>query len=72
MRKFRVLMLSLCVGLLTPDIFIEPGLGCIERTDGEEICIEEVHRILSDFYEGNTDNKIEYKIKILEYIRRML
>lgn len=72
MRKVKIVILAVFVGLLTPDIFLEPGMWCIERADDEKIGIEEVHKLLFDFHKGKTNQDIEYKSKILEFIRSML
>lgn len=75
MSKMRLLrnciVLAIMASLISPEVFLEPTLGCVERIDGKEITIDESFSLISEMYKGTLSNKLRYKLKILELIRSM-
>lgn len=66
----------LWVGALSPEIFIQSGLGCILDENGEELTAEEAKKFMDAYFYGDTDGnaekdaavKIQYKLALLEWL----
>lgn len=66
----------LWVGALSPEIFIQSGLGCILDENGEELTAEEAKQFMDSYFYGATDGnaekdaavKIQYKLALLEWL----
>lgn len=63
----------LWIGALSPEIFIETGLGCLTDKNGEEITRQEAEAFLETFFysDENDDEEIpiEYKSLLLEWLQ---
>lgn len=62
----------LWMGLLSPELFMQTGLGCLEREDGKEITQEEAQRVwesLVQFTEQEQEVTVVYKSKLLEWLK---
>ena len=68
------LVIVLWMGLLNPDLFMQKGLGCLERKDGKEISQEEIQKVwesLARLTDQEQEITIVYKSKILEWLKGM-
>lgn len=65
----------LWIGAVSPEIFIEGGMGCIKDENGQELTRQEAQALLEDILYGEVteeENTIVYKSKIVEWIRDSL
>lgn len=72
---FAMTGLLLYIGAVSPEIFIEGGMGCIKDENGKELTRQEAQALLEDILCGDVSadkNVIVYKSKILEWIQRSL
>ena len=73
--KQLVLMagILLWIGALSPEIFVETGLGCLADENGKEITGQEAEAFLETFfYSGENDDEeitVEYKSLLLEWLQ---
>lgn len=68
------LVIVLWMGLLNPELFMQTGLGCLEREDGKEISQEEVQMVWESFAqitEKEQEFTVVYKSKLLEWLKGM-
>lgn len=68
------LSVVLWMGLLNPELFMQTGLGCLERKDGKEITKEEVQMVWESFAQSNKQEQqvtVVYKSKLLEWLKGM-
>ena len=64
----------LWVGALSPEIFIQSGLGCILDENGKELSAEDAEQFMEAYFYRNMDRnakedatvKIQYKFALLE------
>lgn len=64
----------LWVGALSPEIFIQSGLGCILDENGKELSAEDAEQFMEAYFYRNMDRnakedatvKIQYKFAMLE------
>ena len=64
----------LWVGALSPEIFIQSGLGCILDENGKELSAEDAEQLMEAYFYRNMDRnakedatvKIQYKFALLE------
>lgn len=67
----------LWVGALSPEIFIQPGPGCILDRNGEELTEEEAGQFMEAYFYGKTHKNqdedttvgIKYKFALLEWLQ---
>lgn len=63
----------LWIGALSPEIFIETGLGCLADKNGREITTQEAEAFLETFFysdeNGEEEIPIEYKSLLLEWLQ---
>lgn len=63
----------LWVGALSPEIFIQAGLGCIVGENGEELTAEDAQEFMESYFYGNSDEddavEIQYKFALLELFK---
>ncbi len=72
-RKF--LMISgvvLWVGALSPEIFINSGIGCILDENGEELTADEAKEFMESYFYSDIEQeeeavKLKYKLALLEF-----
>ena len=67
--------LLLWIGAVSPEIFIEGGMGCIKDENGQELTRQEAQALLEDILYGegfDEETTIVYKSKILEWIQDSL
>lgn len=77
-----VLGVVLWVGALSPEIFVQAGLGCILDENGEELTAEDAREFMEVYFYGNqigdqagnqtggeTTVKIKYKFALLEWLQ---
>lgn len=60
----------LWIGAVSPEIFIESGMGCIKDSNGNELTRQESQELLEQILYGDEltdENTIVYKSKILEW-----
>lgn len=74
MKKLAVYVLVLWIGIISPEIFAEPGMGCIEKENGEDISFEEAQEVFDrllypEKYKDKTDVHVEYKSVILKWLK---
>ena len=65
----------LWIGAVSPEIFIEGGMGCIKDSNGKELTSQEAQALLEDMLYGelsDEENEIVYKSKIMEWIENSL
>lgn len=65
----------LWIGAVSPEIFVEGGMGCIKDENGEDLTRQEAQALLEDILYGEVpmdENVIVYKSKILEWIQGSL
>lgn len=68
------LVVVLWMGLLNPDLFMQRGLGCLEREDGKEISQEEIQMVwesFAQFTEQEQEVTVVYKSKLVEWLKGM-
>jgi len=64
----------LWMGLLNPELFMQTGLGCLEREDGKEISQEEARMVwesFTQFAEKEQEFTVVYKSRLLEWLKGM-
>lgn len=69
-----VLGVVLWVGALSPEIFVQAGLGCILDENGEELTAEDAKEFMEAYFYGNQDQgeasvEISYKFALLEWMQ---
>ena len=72
---FAMTGILLWIGAVSPEIFIEGGMGCIKDENGKELTRQEAQALLEDILYGEIseeDSTIVYKSKILEWIQDSL
>lgn len=72
---FAMIGILLWIGAVSPEIFIEGGMGCIKDENGKELTRQEAQALLEDMLYGEDseqENTIVYKSKILEWIQDSL
>lgn len=72
---FMMTGILLWIGAVSPEIFIEGGLGCIQDENGRELTRQEAQALLEDILSGELSEEqdvIVYKSKILEWIQGSL
>lgn len=72
---FAMIGILLWIGTVSPEIFIEGGMGCIKDENGKELTRQEAQALLEDILYGELseeENTIVYKSKILEWIQGSL
>lgn len=72
---FAMAGILLWIGAVSPEIFIEGGMGCIKDENGKELTRQEAQALLEDMLYGELsgqENTIVYKSKILEWIQGSL
>lgn len=72
---FAMTGILLWIGTVSPEIFIEGGMGCIKDENGKELTRQEAQALLEDMLYGegsDEENTIVYKSKILEWIQDSL
>ena len=65
----------LWIGAVSPEIFIEGGMGCIKDSNGKELTSQEAQALLEDMLyneESDEESTIVYKSKIMEWIESSL
>lgn len=65
----------LWIGAVSPEIFMEGGMGCIKDSNGKELTSKEAQALLEDMLSGELseeDSTIVYKSKIMEWIEDSL
>lgn len=65
----------LWIGAVSPEIFIEGGMGCIKDSNGKELTSQEAQALLEDMLNGelsDEESEIVYKSKIVEWIENSL
>lgn len=65
----------LWIGAVSPEIFIETGMGCIKDADGKELTRQEASALLDEILYGDVseeESTIVYKSKIQEWIQNYL
>lgn len=65
----------LWIGAVSPEIFMEGGMGCIKDSNGKELTSQEAQALLEDMLSGELseeDSTIVYKSKIMEWIEDSL
>lgn len=73
MKKFCLLTIGivLWIGAVSPEIFVEPGMGCIEREDGQPITREEseqVWKLLLLESNGDSSPQVVYKSRLIKWL----
>lgn len=72
---FTMAGILLWIGAVSPEIFIEGGLGCIKDVNGKELTTQEAQELLEEMLYGELseeESTIVYKSKILEWIQDSL
>ncbi|MBQ3163607.1 MAG: hypothetical protein IJC02_03580 [Lachnospiraceae bacterium] len=72
---FAMTGILLWIGAVSPEIFVEGGMGCIKDENGEDLTRQEAQALLEDILYGEVpmdENVIVYKSKILEWIQGSL
>ncbi len=69
-----VLGVVLWVGALSPEIFMQAGLGCILDENGEELTAEDAKEFMEAYFYGNQTQgeasvEISYKFALLEWMQ---
>ena len=64
----------LWVGALSPEIFVQAGLGCILDENGEELTAEDAEEFMEAYFYGNQAKEndtveIKYKFALLEWMQ---
>lgn len=65
----------LWIGAVSPEIFIEGGMGCIKDSNGKELTSQEAQALLEDMLYGelsDEESTIVYKSKLMEWIEDSL
>ncbi len=65
----------LWIGAVSPEIFIETGMGCIKDANGKELTRQEASALLDEILYGDVseeESTIVYKSKIQEWIQNYL
>lgn len=65
----------LWIGAVSPEIFIEGGMGCIKDSNGKELTSQEAQALLEHMLyneESDEESTIVYKSKIMEWIESSL
>ena len=64
----------LWVGALSPEILVNPGIGCILDADGRELTVEDAEDFMEAYFYGDagsdegTKVEIKYKLAFLELL----
>ena len=69
---FAMAGILLWIGAVSPEIFVEGGMGCIKDVNGEELTRQEAQALLEELLYGDLPEQemtIVYKSKILEWIQ---
>ena len=69
---FAMAGILLWIGAVSPEIFVEGGMGCIKDVNGEELTRQEAQALLEELLYGDLPEQemtIVYKSKILECIQ---
>lgn len=72
---FLMTGILLWIGAVSPEIFIEGGMGCIKDADGKDLTKQEAQELLEDILYGELagdEDTIVYKSKLLEWIQSSL
>ncbi|MCI7790637.1 MAG: hypothetical protein MR531_07655 [Lachnospiraceae bacterium] len=72
---FAMAGILLWIGAVSPEIFVEGGMGCIKDVNGEELTRQEAQALLEELLYGDLPEQemtIVYKSKILEWIQGSL
>lgn len=72
---FAMAGILLWIGAVSPEIFVEGGMGCIKDVNGEELTRQEAQALLEELLYGDLPDQemtIVYKSKILEWIQGSL
>ena len=74
MKRILIFGMTLWIGVVSPEIFTEPGMGRFGREDGDQISREEAEDILMSLLspeesEEDATMQIAYKSRILEWIK---
>ena len=72
---FAMAGILLWIGAVSPEIFVEGGMGCIKDVNGKELTRQEAQALLEDLLYGDLPEQemtIVYKSKILEWIQGSL
>ena len=63
----------LWVGALSPEIFMQAGVGCILDENGEELTAEDAQEFMESYFYGNSDKdatvEIKYKFAFMEFFK---
>jgi len=72
-NALMILGVVLWVGALSPEIFVNSGIGCILDENGEELTVEEAKEFMESYFYGDTKEeeesavKVKYKFALLEF-----
>lgn len=72
---FAMAGILLWIGAVSPEIFVEGGMGCIKDVNGKELTRQEALALLEELLYGDLPEQemtIVYKSKILEWIQGSL
>ncbi len=72
---FAMAGILLWIGAVSPEIFVEGGMGCIKDVNGKELTRQEAQALLEELLYGDLPEQemtIVYKSKILEWIQGSL
>ncbi len=72
---FAMMGILLWIGAVSPEIFIEGSMGCIQDENGKVLTRQEAQALLEDMLYGEApeqENTIVYKSKIMEWIQDSL
>lgn len=79
LRNIRTIVsmtgILLWIGAVSPEIFIEGGMGCIKDSNGKELTRQEAQALLENMLydeESDEESTIVYKSKIMEWIESSL
>ena len=63
----------LWVGALSPEIFMQAGVGCILDENGEELTAEGAQEFMEAYFYGNSDKdttvEVKYKFAFMELFK---
>lgn len=74
-NALMILGVVLWVGALSPEIFVNSGIGCILDENGEELTAEEAKEFMEVYFYKDTEEKeesavkVNYKFALLELLK---
>ena len=61
----------LWIGVISPEIFVDPAMGCFVSEDGETLTEDEARQLFEDlFLEEEGQVQIQFRSKIWEWIKK--